>query len=141
MKMKNTVKSLVINCASFPNGINACIVLNTSGMHYCGYLELPESLADGLDPMYDLDVHGGVTYDELKDDKRIVGFDCSHSCDYTLYKAEWHKSYASHHMFPTPLSPPTSMSAMHFRTQTYVIKELRRMVASLEEFHIRKSRS
>lgn len=139
MNMKNTVKSLVIDCASFPKGINACIVFNTSGMHYCGYLELPEGLADGLDPTYDLDVHGGVTYDELSGDKRIVGFDCNHSCDYTLFKAEWHKSYASHHMFSAPLSAP--MSAMHFRTQTYVIKELRRMVASLEEFHIRESRS
>lgn len=139
MKMKNTVKSMVINCASFPEGIKACIVFNTNGMHYCGYLELPENLADGLDPPYDLYVHGGVTYDEFNGSKRIVGFDCSHSCDYTLSKAEWHKSYASHHMFPTPLSAP--MSAMHFRTQTYVIKELHSMVASLEEFHIRKSRS
>ncbi len=135
MKIENTVKSLVINCASFPEGINACIALNTSGMHYCGYIELPEGLADGLDSMYDLDVHGGVTYDELSGDKRIVGFDCNHSCDYTLYKAEWDKSYAQHLGLEAP------MSAIHFRTQTYVIKQLGRMVASLEDFHIRKSRS
>jgi len=131
MKIENTVQTVVINCASFPEGINACIALNTSGMHYCGYIELPKGLADGID-LYDLDVHGGVTYDELDGDKRIVGFDCNHSCDYTLYKSEWHKSHSS-------MSAP--MSAIHFRTQTYVLKQLGRMVASLEELHIRKSRS
>lgn len=138
MNVENIVKTMVINCPSFPEGINACIALNTSGMHYCGYIELPESLADGID-VYDLGVHGGVTYCESEGDKIIVGFDCNHSCDYTLYKAEFDSPYTSPLMSMAPLSAP--MSAIHFRTQTYVLKQLGRMVASLEELHIRKSRS
>jgi len=135
MKMKNTVKTLVLNSHLFPQGIKACIVLNTwgsVGQHYCGYLELPETYGTlVLVPQSDIDVHGGVTYDELSEDgKRIIGFDCGHSCDYTPYKAEWHKSYASHHMFMSSESAP--MSAMNFRTQTYVINELRRLVSLLE---------
>jgi len=138
MKLKNIVKTLVIDCASFPEGINACIVLNTGGMHYCGYLEFPEKLIDVLNPVqirdfvYALNVHGGVTYDELEGNKRIVGFDCNHWSDYTLYR-EGHKSHASHHMFPTP--PSARISALEFRTQTYVIKELHHIVTSLEEIY------
>jgi len=126
MKMKNTVKTLVLSSHLFPQGIKACIVLNTwgsvgtryFGQHYCGYLELPKTYGTlVLVPQSNIGVHGGVTYDKLSEDgKRIIGFDCGHSCDYTSHKANWH----------------APMSAMNFRTQTYVINELRHLVSLLE---------
>lgn len=138
MKMQNTVKELVLTSSQFPKGIRACIVFSDSGQHYCGYIEVPESL-EGLDSM-DLSVHGEVTYDEIKTGRRVIGFDCTHSCDYTLAKAEWEGKFASHHMFQfNPLFISKPMSALNFRTQTYVINELRKLVAQFDEFQIRKS--
>lgn len=49
------------------------------GGHLCGYVILPIELP--LD-YGDLSCHGGITYDEVKDGKRKIGFDCAHSDDY-----------------------------------------------------------
>lgn len=54
---------------------------NSELLSLCGYVHI---LAD--DPVFseklnDIHVHGGLTYDEIKDGKRIVGFDCAHMRD------------------------------------------------------------
>lgn len=49
----------------------------------CGYVKLPkehpryEKDYDGIN----VDVHGGLTYSELENDKWVIGFDCAHSGD------------------------------------------------------------
>jgi len=148
MKMENVVKELVINCATFPKGIKAYIAFNDVGMHYCGYIEIPEEVSESLNPELDLGVlgqhvHGGVTYDERSADtggKRVIGFDCNHSCDYTVVKARWDSAFTANPVFPQLFNVgliPTPQSAAHFRTHTYVIRELENLVTALGEFHLR----
>lgn len=47
--------------------------------HYCGYVQTVLSGEEWTDVMYDIDVHGGITYGV--DDAGWVGFDCAHAFD------------------------------------------------------------
>ena len=53
---------------------------NTFLQTWCGYIEIP-SIHGFKDP-YSVNVHGGITYTQFKDDGTLViGFDCSHLND------------------------------------------------------------
>lgn len=45
--------------------------------HYCGYVNYGDAKFDDDD----IDVHGGVTYNNGKQ----IGFDCMHYCDFVIY--------------------------------------------------------
>lgn len=52
----------------------------------CGYMTVPKThrLYDGKDwgkQWLDLDVHGGITYCEMRGDDFVLGFDCAHHND------------------------------------------------------------
>lgn len=69
-------------------GLPAVILLVNDGSHHCGYVALPDDLADKDFMNYDsetfISVHGGVTYQDVLsqlDDKIAIGFDCAHCGD------------------------------------------------------------
>lgn len=60
--------------------------------HFCGYVTLPtnhvlndfpDTLMDGCGELAapQMPVHGGITYDQMTDVGRVIGFDCGHWCD------------------------------------------------------------
>jgi len=60
--------------------------------HFCGYVTLPinhvlhdfpDTLMDGCGELAapQIPVHGGITYDQMTDFGRVIGFDCGHWCD------------------------------------------------------------
>ena len=58
------------------------------GGHLCGYVCIPEShpyhginFFDLKAP--DIEVHYGITYNQIRDEKYWIGFDCAHSSDIT----------------------------------------------------------
>ena len=63
--------------------------------HLCGYCKAPGEVADKLVSeyelhyfIYDIDVHGGVTYCRKRDDGCVwIGFDCAH-CGDSLSKCD-----------------------------------------------------
>jgi len=54
------------------NGLQWVILSHPAG-HRCGYVKLPK----GFPIEFDLDVHGGITYNN----GGWIGFDCAHGCD------------------------------------------------------------
>lgn len=52
------------------------------GGHLCGYVKIPKTYLYYDQKYEDIDCHGGVTFDKLNDDFRIMGFDCAHLGDY-----------------------------------------------------------
>ena len=67
---------------------------NMEGEHRCGYVTFPTEIANTID-MYDLDVHGGITWSEDNEDGTSTwGFDCAHygdsikQWDFNAVKAE-----------------------------------------------------
>lgn len=72
-------------------GLRAVILL-VRGSHHCGYVQVPEHLGKpDYDDLMDIDVHGGLTYsDNLSqmDNLYVVGYDCAHYMDKTLYNPE-----------------------------------------------------
>lgn len=85
------------------------------GGHFCGYLELPESLFSVERSFLEerLSVHGGITYDEISRNKRWIGFDCAHAGDLV---PSLHKFGAD------PVSP---FFKNDYKTEHFVIEELR----------------
>ena len=81
------------------NGYKAHVIwVNDS--YYCGYVEVPNthlcyfvsySDNDYNNPVYNLDVHGGVTYTDSSlqniesNDTWFIGFDAAHACDRTRF--------------------------------------------------------
>ena len=72
-----------------PEGVN---LEHMFGGYLCGYVQIPNEL-NFYDKSFDLDfdVHGGITYNEIQENKNWIGFDCAHSHDYVpsteyLYK-------------------------------------------------------
>lgn len=57
-----------------------CVVHRARQGHLCGYVGIPVPWEMELDSG-DLDVHGGVTWDDVYDGYRWVGFDCAHAYD------------------------------------------------------------
>ena len=60
-----------------------CEIRRNSIGSLCGYVKLPKE-HPGYEKDYndlDIDVHGGLTYSELENDKWVIGFDCAHSGD------------------------------------------------------------
>lgn len=49
------------------------------GSHYCGYIVLNDKLSDHI--VNNLNVHGGITFDEVVNGKYVYGFDCGHFGD------------------------------------------------------------
>lgn len=63
-----------------------CVVLRTYLGHLCGYVgvAVDHPCATGNRSIYDLSVHGGVTWDKKgkENDLFWIGFDCGHSGDF-----------------------------------------------------------
>lgn len=85
--MKKIKEDVYIEKKFVSNGFN-CFILFVMG-HRCGYVEIPKDhvfywKGDNDREIFDLDVHGGVTfwgnYRELGEG-HFLGFDCNHSCD------------------------------------------------------------
>ena len=72
------------------------MLVHTPMGHWCGYVKVPHwSMSTSYDkaPISRIDVHGGVTFSEGRDDGSVVvGFDCGHTCDWDdplLQDKEW----------------------------------------------------
>lgn len=74
-------------------GLEALVVLHEDEeggyKWYCGYLTIPEAVYAKIPDVYDLDVHGGITFCEMYPPDPVydyiptphIGFDCAHSGD------------------------------------------------------------
>lgn len=84
--------------------------------HLCGYVKIPEGHpSHGKDYFdIDVDVHGGLTYGQFRDDGYWIGFDCAHFGDLL------------------PKSP--SRFGGVFRDKEYVLRELKHMTEQIAEF-------
>ena len=63
-------------------GLKAAVIAHHMG-HRCGYVGVPEDHpwhGKGYDEV-DLDVHGGLTYADARDDLWWFGYDCAHAGD------------------------------------------------------------
>lgn len=68
-------------------GLNAYILL-VEDSHHCGYVETPDCISGRDYGDYEVEVHGGLTYDGKPDwanGKHVVGFDCAHWGDKSKY--------------------------------------------------------
>lgn len=50
------------------------------GTHPCAYVKLPKNTADDI--INKIRCHGGITYDKLGDDCRVIGWDYAHCNDF-----------------------------------------------------------
>jgi hypothetical protein len=121
----NLVSSAVIN------GFNTCIKKHPYFGHFCGYVNIPKGhILSGVTPDY-IDCHGGITYAEYQvcpvEEKEndwvspnwVIGFDCSHSCDYL------------------PLQPNHGSSdPSNFRDEEFVINELTTITKQIIEYSL-----
>lgn len=70
-----------------PHGDDAAVVVRRVDLgggipsHLCGYAVLPDPCPGVSVENVGADCHGGVTYDEVDDGWRVVGFDCAHYGD------------------------------------------------------------
>jgi hypothetical protein len=56
--------------------------LHIFGGHLCGYVRLPKEFPDHAEDDINVEIHGGITYDQLEEDGYTwIGFDCGHSGD------------------------------------------------------------
>ena len=54
--------------------------------HLCGYVSVPNTPPFAIagyndDPFSNIEVHGGLTYSNVEDDRKKFGFDCGHAGD------------------------------------------------------------
>jgi len=94
-----------------------CIMERNYSLSWCGYVKLPIDCY--IDFSY-LSVHGGVTYDDIQDDYRLIGFDCSHSDDISPKMVEYNIG------LPFNLNPT-------YKDKEYVICELKGMVDQIKK--------
>lgn len=78
-------------------GLKAYILL-IDNSHHCGYVETPQSISGRHYDDYEVDVHGGLTYEgkpEWSNGKHVVGYDCAHWGDKTKYSSDgvWRDAY------------------------------------------------
>lgn len=77
-------------------------------IYWCGYVYHKNILDEDI--LYNLDVHGGITYNE----NGVIGFDCSHNgCDLFSNLAEFKTSYAT------------------YKTKAFVKNEIRKLINQL----------
>lgn len=63
-----------------PYTVKAIIYQNQYEVHhYCGYAHFQRNLLINSD---EIDVHGGITFEERKNGEYTIGFDCAHLGDY-----------------------------------------------------------
>ena len=62
-----------------------CRIRRPGGGYLCGYICIPENNKYYLKDFdeIDIEVHGGITYSEKKEEGNWIGFDCAHINDYT----------------------------------------------------------
>lgn len=74
-----------------------CIIKRTKALGIlCGYVVIPK---DSIlynkhynDELFNnIEVHGGLTYSDNRDDEYLIGFDCSHMDDLAPYNQEFHQ--------------------------------------------------
>ena len=106
----------------------------------CGYAKLPENHPYiGLDlydimhvnnPLYELDVHGGVTFADYIGDGYATGFGCAHVGDYVIgfdcaHTGDYVPSFNSY-----------KYSLDVWRDEAFVIDELKRLTEQLRESEV-----
>lgn len=52
------------------------------GGYLCGYVNIPKNLIIFNEEYLDFDVHGGITWNEITNEKHWIGFDCAHHGDF-----------------------------------------------------------
>ncbi len=67
-------------------GYGCMIKRNKMMMHLCGYVSVPntppfEAASYNDDPFSNIEVHGGLTFADVMNDRRVFGFDCGHMSD------------------------------------------------------------
>lgn len=90
-----------------------CHIRKSNLGHLCGYVKLPQEILHGELDIYDLDVHGGITYTH----GNIIGFDCSHFMDYT------------------PALQNTFVGVENYHDEVYVKNELKGLVNQLIRYN------
>lgn len=96
------------------------------GGHLCGYVFIPEGNKSYDVADLDIDVHGGITYDEKKESGRVIGFDCAHSGDYLPSMEVDSPKDEEGNGFCTRLGDV-------YRDMEYCLGECRKMVDQIEE--------
>jgi hypothetical protein len=66
---------------------------NSYFLNWCGYIEIPMNHKNFNIDSSKLYVHGGITFDQYKDDKRVLGFDCAHYTDTYLLNITENSNY------------------------------------------------
>jgi hypothetical protein len=101
-----------------------CYMRRTDMLHLCGYIEIPKlhgfykKYTDDSEVIYSLIVHGGVTWDDIDEDRLCIGFDCNHSCDM--------RPGLLYHSIPFP-----TFTGSTYKDKEYVIKELRELAGQI----------
>jgi len=111
-----------------PIVFNCEILRHPTLLHLCGYvsIDIPKEVTNQIRMRVErLDVHGGVTYFEHKKDRMTVGFDCSHSVDFSpgLYRAGLNVRVVGH--------------PCNYKTIAYVEKQIKRLAGNLADLLIR----
>jgi hypothetical protein len=110
------------------------------GGHLCGYVKIPEYHAlynnqNGFD--FDLDVHGGVTFNEFFNDTKdwYIGFDCSHLFDVVPSMIETKKKINQEMKakFPDFFENSSILSIFDssYKTIDFVIEECKKLAEQL----------
>lgn len=84
------------NFKMFLHNGHICVIVRTPYGHYCGYVGVTESSSlykTDYELIYDINVHGGLTYainglycfEGMLDNVWFFGFDCAHFNDAVLY--------------------------------------------------------
>lgn len=78
----------------------------TEGEHYfggylCGYCKIPKNHPWYKKENIDLDVYGGITFNEFQDD-HLIGFDCAHSGDCCPSTELLKKNHPYSNLLPIP---------------------------------------
>lgn len=98
-----------------------CVIRRTPLGHLCGYVALlsehPLFNASKNHFLSNINVHGGITFDEIVDGIRWIGFDCAHFND---------------------LSPGLSFSQGIYRNMQYVTTEVNNMAEQIFGFLLEK---
>lgn len=97
-------------------GYKCKIIRHDSMLHLCGYVYLSKNsiLVNNEKMLNNLEVHGGITYNEwYNDEEYIIGFDCGHWCDY--------------------IPSTRTNNPDNYRTMEYVEKELKYLVDQIYE--------
>jgi hypothetical protein len=132
----NGIKCRIVRIA-IPDGIKPDGPFHIFGGYLCGYASIPKDHPFFGKNYYDIeiDVHGGLTYSEFKDNEYWIGFDCAHSCDFNPSMQALRKSHDFEDKFPLPEEfKHIPIFNPSYRTIEYCIEECKSMADQINAY-------